>query len=162
MDVESGLRFDFSSAANWEKLDLPGTSPPVGWKRVDYLVEQEGHALLLEVKNPTQAGATAKNREAFEAQMHTKELVPDLTRKYRDTYCYLHLMARASERTIAVFLVVTDLDTAVLSDLRLRLLARLDQESGHDPWAVKYALDCLVLTPRTWAEHFPQYPLTSI
>ena len=161
-DLESGLQFDFSAAVAWLKMDQEGTSPPPGWSRVDYLIEHGDELLLIEVNNSQQAGATEASKKAFADKLLTKELIPGLVCKFRDTYCYLHLMARASRPMVAVFVVVADLDAALLMHFGQRLAERLHQEKGHDPWKVRYAQGCLVLTPQTWASAFPDYPLTEV
>jgi hypothetical protein len=85
-----------------------------------------------------------------------EELVP----KARDSYTFLHLMDRIRDRPlILIFLLgLETTEPALLGPFKDKLLQRLRKEADR-PWLIKYVTDCVVLTPSSWPDKFPQYPL---
>ena len=52
-------------------------------------------------------------------------------------------------------------DPALLGDFKNRLLSRLRQETAV-PWVRKYIRGCVVVTPQTWNNSFPSFPLAVV
>jgi hypothetical protein len=171
---EGELKFDFGTA-KYEKPDAEGKIKPQGMQLVDFIIEEEKRLILLEIKDPSQqpksnhANAIAdieRERSKFADQFkkdgwicHT--LVPTA----RDTYTYLHLMARDNKPILYVVLLGVHLlpfdAIPLLPNFRDRLLGRLRKEM-EQPWLREYVEDCLILTETTWSVAFPQYPLTRV
>lgn len=168
---EGELEFDFSAAKMVEKLDSPLTPLPHGMALVDFVIEEDRHLVMLEIKDPScsarggDAAAEAaleKERTKFVRKIQDDSLInQELTPKARDSYSYLHLMKRDVKPVIYAFLLGADkltLDSALLLTFKDRLLSRLRQETDK-PWERHYVTDCVVLTENTWALAFPQYTL---
>jgi hypothetical protein len=106
-----------------------------------------------------------RDRANFVKKVQNDTLIAqELTPKARDSYSYLHLMKRDGKPKIYAFLLGADkltLDPALLLGFKDRLLSRLRQEADQ-PWERHYVSDCLVLTEKTWALAFPQYPMTRV
>lgn len=168
---EGELEFDFSAARQAEKLDDKGKKLPEGMKFVDFVVEEEQKLILLEIKDPSckPKGSDAKAEVAIEKQraefvkdLHkdhwiAQELVP----KARDSYTFLHLMARDSKPTVYVLFIGSDklmFEPALLAAFKDRLLARIRHEADQ-AWVREYVSDCLIVTEATWPSVFPDYPL---
>lgn len=130
-------------------------------KLVDFVVEDENRILLVEIKDPSDAGTTEKDRQAFAQKLQTKQLVNEsLTPKARDSYCYLHLMAQDKKPCLLVFLLgleALNAEPALLMGLRERLLQRVRHESDQ-PWVRRYVSDCVVVGLDGWNKAFPMYP----
>jgi hypothetical protein len=160
--AEGGLEFDFSRAVHAERLDLQGVPIPEGMKLVDFVVTDSSEVLLVEVKDPGQARDPEPAREAFRGRLGTNELINgELVPKARDSYTFLHLMARDDRPMLFVVVVGLDgraSDHALLGQFKSRLLHRLRHEAS-ERWERLYVRDCVVLTPRDWRRLFPHYPL---
>ncbi|MCD6326412.1 hypothetical protein J7M28_02505 [bacterium] len=160
---EGELHFDFHGCVSVEKLDRQGVSAPHGMKLVDFLVEETRRTLLVEVKDPSQIPVPKSERSKFVKKLQGKELINhELVPKYRDSYCFLHLMEQDSKPFLLIVVLGTDALPTVgpveLLECRRRLLARLRKECDR-PWKYQYVADCVVLTEATWPRHFPSYPL---
>lgn len=171
---EGEFEFDFSAAKSVEKLDDPKRRRPQGMQLVDFVLEEEGCLVMLEIKdpscktmgsNPAAKAHLEKERAEFVKKVQKDTLITDeLTPKARDSYTYLHLMQRDSKPIRYAFLLGADkllLDPALLLGFKDRLLTRLRQECDQ-PWARCYVVDCMVLTEQTWGKAFPKYPLTRV
>lgn len=165
MAQEGEIALDFSSAANYFKLDEQGVARPEGMKLVDFVVEGEDRILLVEIKDPSDAGTTAEGRREFAKRLQTNLLVnTDLTPKARDSYCYLHLMEQDKKPCLLVFLLgleALNTEPALLMGLRERLLRRVRHESDQ-PWVRRYVSDCVVVGLDGWNEAFPMYPASRV
>ena len=158
---EENFEFDFGNATV-EKLDKQGRKMPTGMSLVDFVIEEEDHTLLVEVKDPARGKDPLGQQRDYIKRMRQKPLVQkELTPKMRDSYCFLHLMRRDPKRCICVVLLGLDaepFDVALLGPVKTRLLARLRQEA-YEPWKREYVADCIVVTPDQWRKHFKNYPL---
>lgn len=165
MAQEGEIALDFSSAANYFKLDEQGVARPEGMKLVDFVVEGEDRILLVEIKDASDAGTTEKDRLTFARKLQTKQLVNEsLTPKARDSYCYLHLMEQDKKPCLLVFLLgleALNTEPALLMGLRERLLRRVRQESDQ-PWVRRYVSDCVVVGLDGWNKVFPMYPAARV
>lgn len=151
---EGKLEFDFSSAKHVEKLDTQGRTQPQGMALVDFVVETDNSLLMIEVKDPSAAKAGAHaEREAFIAGLAGDDWIAHkMVPKGRDTYTYLHLMARDSKPLRYIVLVADDdlsLDSALLVAATDRLRARLHKECD-EPWRRPYVEDCVVMGIEAW------------
>ena len=160
--TEGRLEFDFTAAAQVERLDLPGTPLPHGMALVDFVVEEGRRTLLIEIKDPegTPAPYRAEALREFVKKMEGDGLIhQEIVPKARDSYTFLHLMARDRPGLILVCVLgVGTPDPALLGSFKNRLLRRLSKETAV-PWVRQYVKDCVVLTPDMWASVFPDYPL---
>ena len=182
---EGSLRLDFREAQGVERLDEQGIPAPEGMRLVDFVVEERGHMLLVEVKDPSQSAATPKARKDFSESMLNGGLINEkLVPKARDGYTFLHLMERDKKRFLFVVLLgleALENETALLMGFKDRLFGRIRfgrirfgrirfgrirfgriRNGGRGPWRRHYVSDCLVVTTRTWADHFPDYRVSRI
>lgn len=171
---EGELEFDFSAANGVEKLDNPAKPLPHGMALVDFVIEEDRRLVMVEIKdpscnamggNPAAKAALERERENFVKKVQNDSLIAqELTPKARDSYSYLHLMKRDGKPIIYAFLLGADkltLDPALLLAFKDRLLSRLRKEADQ-PWERHYVSDCVVLTEKTWALAFPQYPMARV
>ena len=118
--------------------------------------------LLVEVKDPSHSRAPDDAREEYIQRLQSNELIFDeLTPKARDSYTYLHLMARDNKPFLYVVLLeLGDFsnEKALLTGFKDRLLRRIRQEADT-PWERRYIKDCAVLTVDTWNDAFPDWPV---
>ncbi len=159
---EGRLLFDFSAAVRAERLDERGRPTPVGMSLVDFVVEERGRVLLIEVKDPK--GAAPDHREdaiaRFVKELRRDRLVNEaFVPKARDSYTYLHLMERDDKAFTFVVLLGVPTDEALLLGFKERLLARLRKEAD-EPWKRHYVADCVAVTVDRWSTAFPHFPLT--
>ncbi len=160
--VEGELEFDFRGARAVERLDEQGSPIPQGMSLVDFVVEERGRILLIEVKDPSQQGVPNGNMRDFIRQMQSGKLINEkLVPKARDSYSFLHLMRRDSRPFI--FVAVLGLDALTgkkpnLLSLKDKLANRIRHEA-REPWKRRYIDDCVVVTPDTWKNAFPNYSL---
>ena len=170
---ENELEFDFLDLPS-ERLDDKDKAQPHGLQLVDFLLEEPDRLIMVEIKDPSckpkgnneKAIAGIKvQRQEFTAKINNGNLINhELVPKARDSYTYIHLMARDVKPILYVVLLGADelnLDDASLTRFKEELLTRLRQEADK-PWARKYVVDCLVLTVKTWPLAFPQYSLARI
>ncbi len=162
--LEGGFELVFG-AVQVEKLDRQGRSLPIGMSFVDFVVYEESRTILIEVKDPSQRGATPKERQEFLRQIQQNTLVNDrLVPKGRDSYTYLHLMNQIRGRLLYIVILGMEeydksFDSALILGFQDRLRQRLNKET-EVPWEIKYIDDVLVLTMETWNEVFPNYKLS--
>lgn len=162
---EGRFEFDFTEAATAEKLDTPGIPLPQGMSFVDFVVEEKSRMLLVEVKDPE--GAPPKHRtkamDDFGGRIQSGDLINhEIVPKARDSYTFLHLMKRDHKDFILIaFLGVGNPDKALLLDFKNRLLGRLRKETAS-AWVRNYVKDCVVVTPGTWNDVFPEYPISKL
>lgn len=160
---EGELNFDFSGATAVDRLDVQDQPIPHGMALVDFVVEETGQILLIEIKDPSQSGASERERARFAKKLEHETLIhQELVPKARDSYAFLHLMERDTKTFL--YVVVLGLETlpdkaALLVNFKDRLLKRIRHE-GREPWRRQYVKDCVVLTPKIWPEHFPGYSLS--
>ncbi len=162
--LEGGYEFDFG-AVQVEKLDSEGRSLPIGMSFVDFVVYEESRTILIEVKDPSQKGATAKEREEFLRQIQQNTLINEsLVPKGRDSYTYLHLMNQIRRSLLYIVILGMEkydesFDSALILGFQDRLRQRLNKET-EVPWEIKYIDDVLVLTTEKWSEVFPNYKIS--
>lgn len=162
---EGDLLFRFRGHA--ERLDLQGVPLPQGMSFVDFVVEEDARLLLVEAKDPSDPtippGRRQDEQQAFRAKLLGDTLInQELVPKARDSYSFLHLMARDDRPFI--YVVVLGLkaypdEQALLVGFKDRLLRRLRQEADR-PWTRHYVADCLVLTPESWPQAFTRHRLS--
>jgi hypothetical protein len=130
---------------------------------VDFVVEETSRMLLIEIKDPSQRPVPEKERQRFtRAMQHQTLIYEELVPKARDSYTFLHLMARDTQPVVYVVLLGLDqlpVDPVLLSSFKDRLLQRIRHEA-QEPWQRQYVTDCVVVTPGTWSTYFPAYALS--
>jgi hypothetical protein len=159
--TEGELRFDFSGSIGAERLDEQGVPIPQGMSFVDFTVEEDNRQLLIEIKDPADSMATEDERGNFQRSLAGRELINlELVPKCRDSYTYMHLMKRDSKSFLFVVVlgVPQSFDPGLLIPFVERLRERLMKEA-KEPWVQPYVTDCVVMTPDTWSNFFPNYRL---
>jgi hypothetical protein len=128
---------------------------------VDFVVEEPSGLLLVEVKDPSESGATPRSRAEWLRRLRCDSLVNEtLVPKCRDSYTYLHLMERDDKPiTYLVVLGLCGLPTvtaAHLQQLNTRLRARLAKEAAQ-PWKRAYAPNCAIVNVADWGTAVGRY-----
>jgi hypothetical protein len=145
---EGELTFTFPEDWQAEYFDVEGNVLPKHIAPVDFIVERPDDILLIEIKDPSNSKAPAKEREKFSKKMETDELThQELVPKARTSWSYLHLMARTSKPLRYLVVIGTEtlsIQPTLLQGLRDRLEKRLAQEA-ETAWVVKYIEDCAVV-----------------
>jgi len=163
MTVQEGaLEFAFPGVGDVTRLDAQDRTRPQGMALVDFVVEEAERTLLIEVKDPSGASVPASEQVQYVKRLQTNQLIHDeLTPKARDSYTFLHLMARDNKPCLFVVLFGLDAiahDPAILLAFKDRLLQRIRRETD-EPWKRNYVSDCVVLTLASWAKYFPVFPV---
>lgn len=159
---EAELEFTFPGSLRIQKLDQQGVAQPKGMAFVDLVIEKEKQTLLVEIKDPSHSKALPKDQAKYLRRIQSHELInEELTPKARDSYTYLHLMARDGKPFVYVVLLGLDVfsnESAILLGFKDRLLRRLRQETDT-PWARHYIHDCAVMSVTNWNAAFPEWPI---
>ena len=138
---EGELVFDFSRALRVEKLDKQARGVPSG------------------------AGASERHGKAFASKLRNDTLIhQNLVPKARDSYAFLHLMARDIKPFLYVVLLGMEqvrFDHHLLGSFKDRLFGRVRHEADV-PWRRHYVTDCVVATVSDWTSAFPNYPLARV
>jgi len=166
-EEDADLQFCFPDDLLWDELDKQGIKLPVKMKFVDIVIEREKDVLLIEIKDPSHARSPDKERNSYLKRLQdnsvlTQELIP----KARDSYMYLHLMARDAKPFKYIVLLGLDafnseIQKALLGGFKNRLLTNIRCESS-EPWKLQHIADCVVMSVDSWNQHFGQWPITRI
>ena len=149
--VENDLEFDFSSAMEAIKFDADALHNPSTMKRVDFIAEYTDRFVFLEIKDPDQPGAA--NPEAFKTKLLTGNLIPDLARKYRDSYWFCNNRGKVTKPIHYVVLIsMASLEPALL-------LAKQDELKKslpitHKDWPAPCAAGCAILNLDQYKKQF--------
>lgn len=158
---EGALSFSFPGAISVERLDDLKLQ---GMKLVDFVIEEDRRALLIEIKDPfpdviPDYLLNSKKEEEIK-KLQTNELINEhLVPKARDSYCYLHLMNRDDKPFYFIFLTGAErlgINKELLLNFRDRLHARLRKETDKE-WNRQYVRNCVVLTEDGWNETLNPY-----
>tara|TARA_R110001599_G_scaffold284423_1_gene486453 strand:- start:813 stop:1370 length:558 start_codon:yes stop_codon:yes gene_type:complete len=158
------LLFHFPEALIWSELDRQGVKLPTRMKFVDLVIERDHDILLIEIKDPSHSRSPDKERNAYLKRLADNSVLSqELTPKARDSYLYLHLMARDSKPFKYVVLLGLDafgpnVQKAVMTGFKDRLLADIREES-FEAWKRKHIADCVVLSVESWNQSFPEWPV---
>jgi hypothetical protein len=158
------LLFNFPDGLIWSELDKQGVKLPVKMKFVDLVIERERDILLVEIKDPSHSRSPDKERNSYLKRLaNNSVLAEELTPKARDSYLYLHLMARDHKPFKYVVLLGLDAfdperQKAMMFGFKDRLLADIREES-FEAWKRKHIADCAVLSVDSWNQQFPMWPV---
>lgn len=161
------LHFEFPEDLEWEELDKQGVKLPVRMKFVDLVIEREHDILLIEIKDPSHSKSPDTERNSYLKRLTDNSvLTQELTPKARDSYTYLHLMARDTKPFKYIVLIGLDAfdpksQHAVLLGFKDRLLGDIRCES-YEAWKRKHITDCAVLSVESWNTQFPEWPITRL
>lgn len=166
-EENADLEFSFPQELLFDELDKQGVKLPVKMKFVDLVIEREKDVLLIEIKDPSHANCTEKERVSYFKRLQDNSvLTQELTPKARDSYIYLHLMQR-DEKPFK-FIVLIGLDAfddlkqkALLGTFKNRLLTDIRCES-FEPWKRQHIADCAVFSVQGWNKQFPQWQITRL
>jgi hypothetical protein len=163
---EGQLEFDFSGAVAATRMDGPDSPMPQRMRKVDFLVEEEGRLLLVEVKDPWNPATPLTARQDFLRRMRSGNLVNDsLVPKCRDTYTFLHLMHNEVLKPRIYIVVLGRYERRakleLFGPLTVELRRRLKKENGAKrSWVRHYVNDCFVVSVEGWNKVFPSYPVS--
>ena len=153
---ESDLSFDFSAAALCDKHDTTNTVFP----GVDFIVEETGRQIWLEVKNWEGASVPARRRggqrRAFLARMKSKTYFSDVLRtKFIGTCAYMTLTNTPPTKEILFIALLESprIDSALLSHVNTRLRGLIAR-----PRIWHLPISAVVVNLAEWQARFPQYP----
>ncbi len=144
--VEEELEFSFPAGSSARKFDTQGESQPLGMKRVDFILENNGRMLFIEVKDVS-TRTKQKSKKGINEQIQIKDwLTGAFVEKARDSYTILHLLAEDKAPIDYIVLIVTDnpLDAPLLLSWKETLLSRLRKE-GSKAWVIEYVKNVQVL-----------------
>ncbi|MBC8491320.1 MAG: hypothetical protein H8D42_02040 [Candidatus Marinimicrobia bacterium] len=162
--TEEELKFTFKTGRA-RKFDEPGIPHPHGWRRVDFIVEEEEITVFIEVKDYAMEALKEKVIKKKVEKLAKHEFVDtQIVPKARDSYCFQYLMNKISKPV--VYLVVIGLDKkyydkTIFSVLKDNINKRLLQEA-EKPWEKRYIKECFVLPYYELADIFPNYEVNRI
>lgn len=145
---EGELSFTFPAEWRADAFDMRGSVLPKHIAPVDFIVERPDDILLIEVKDPSNSKAPAKEREKFAKKMQSDELThQELAPKARTSWSYLHLMQRTNKPLRYVVVIGTE-ELSIQPTLLQGLTDRLKHRIAHEAdaaWLVEYLASCIVL-----------------
>lgn len=163
---EGKLEFNFDPLPS-EKLDKQekGLQMPNGMTLVDFAVEDDthGYTYLIQIKDPSSANPQFVNsvqiQQDFVNKLNTDELFDKLVPNARDSYCYLHLMNRDTNKM--VFIVILGIEKQyvnnyILMNFKDKLFAKIKFEA-HIPWQRNHIQDCIVVLAEDFSYVFPNF-----
>jgi len=156
---EGELQITLPPGVSGRQFDGPEHGLSHCMKAVDWVIELPDHIRFIELKDPdAQRAAPHRHKDNF----LSKELIPDLVIKFRDSFLYEWACRRAA-KPIRYFVVIASksLDKATLATQSDALRRRLP--SGRpQPWRRPIAQNCGVFNIATWNASFPDWPLERI
>lgn len=158
------LLFEFPDEVVWDELDRQGVKLPERMKFVDLVIERDTDVLLVEIKDPSHSKSPDKQKNSYLKRLSDNSvLTHELTPKARDSYSFLHLMARDEKPFKYIVLIGLDAfdpeqQKAVLFGFKDRLIADIRCEA-YEAWKRKHIADCAVLSVETWNQTFPEWPV---
>ena len=162
---EKQLQFHFPDELFVDVLDKQGVQLPVGMALVDFVIMEEHQTFLVEIKDPSNSRAQAKERAKYIKRLQNDSLITEeLTPKARDSYTFLHLMEKDSKPFVYVVLVGLDAyrnEEALLLGFKDRLLKRIFCETEL-PWKRKYIQDCIVVSIEQWNKRFQNWSVSRL
>ena len=163
--VEGNLQITIQNAVGARKFDDQQTHRLSHcMKAVDFVVEFDDYYLFIEIKDPQNPRAPARETNRFARSFLSGEIDDELRFKYRDSF----LTEWADERADKPidYLVLIALDQLSPPDLltrqdQLRRLLPL-QRPGPRPWPRPIVRNCGVFNIATWNTTFPNYQVTRL
>jgi len=158
------LLFSFPDGLKWDELDRQGVKIPMQMKFVDLVIEREADVLLVEIKDPSHSKSPDEARNSYLKRLADNSvLTQELTPKARDSYTFLHLMARDNKPFKYIVLLGLDAfdaetQKALFAGFKDRLLANIRCEA-YEAWKRKHIADCAVLSVQSWNQTFPEWPI---
>ena len=162
--TEEELKFTFKTGQLIE-FDKKGIPQPQGWKRVDFIIEEDDITVFIEVKD---YACEALEEESIKTEVKklsghgfvNEIIVP----KARDSYCFQYLMNKINKPI--VYLIVIGLDSkyydkAIFNILKESIKKRLNQETDK-PWEKKYINELFVIPYFDLNRFFPNYEVKRI
>ena len=126
---------------------------------VDWIIAWPRQAFFVEVKDPASGQARwHRDREKFVQRLKSSALIPNLVRKFRDSFLYEWACERPLDH-ISYFVILAGIDEPLLLSQSDRLRGELPV--GHQkPWRRPLAHRCAVFNVDSWNREFPELQLT--
>ena len=160
---EGDIRFDFSRAISWKRLDEKDHGLSHCMKAVDFIVGLPERIHFIEVKDPEDP--SAENAESFLERFKTEKYIKDvLVQKCRDSFLYEYGYNNIS-KSVHYSVVVC------ISTLSEPLLLAITEILKHNipitgpkkrPWPKRFIENCMVFSLETWNKHMPDFHVTRI
>lgn len=133
-------------------------------KAVDFIIELEERVLFVELKDPENPSALAKDRATFIKKFLSGQLDADLKTKYRDSWLYEWAEGRTNKPII--YLVLLAASTITEAELLTRtdaLKRQLPMAGPRDrPWKKPFVAGCAVMNLAAWNKALPQFPASRV
>jgi hypothetical protein len=130
-------------------------------KAVDFIVELADRYLFIEVKDPQNPRAHAKDRDRFIQEFLAGSIDQELMYKYRDSFLYEWASGRAAKPIHYLVLIAIDSLTEVELLTRTENLQRKLPMRGpmSQPWTRPLVSGCAVFNIAAWNRNLPDYPI---
>ena len=163
--VEGALRIHGPDATRIRRFDDAQSHTLLGpMKAVDFVIEEDGYTIFLELKDPDNPKASKSAKVGFAKKLYSEKLDKELKYKYRDSYLYE--WACGNVKKPILYVVVIQFEPFVSAHrmvrrdrLRQKLPARAQ---APDVWQQYYLEDVLVLDRRGWNKRFPAFRIDRI
>jgi hypothetical protein len=161
---EGDLRLHVSDVFEARKFDGPKHGLSHCMKAVDFIVENDDVAYLIEFKDPDSAQAQANSVDAFMKEFQSGKLIDKLVSKFRDTFIYRYATGELDKPVVyLVLLQSTAIGPAEFSSQTERLKQKLPLHGPKDvPWQRPFVHQCMILNIERWNGLFPNFTVSRI
>jgi hypothetical protein len=157
---EDEVRIGFPNGTRARRFDDDQHGLSHCMKAVDFIVELADRILFIELKDPDNSKAKAKDKADFMKRLSSGEINRDLALKYRDSYIYELSEDRAKKPVYYwVLIAAAALDAAELLT-RTDALKKYLPVEGPDgrKWARPFVSGCAVMNIESWNRVLPNFP----
>ncbi len=163
--TEGDLKISIPTAVSARKFDdetTHGLSQCM--KAVDFILEQDDKVIFVELKDPDNPLAKAKDSGEFIKGFLSGKIDSDLQYKYRDSYLYELASGRASKPIYYYVLIgakaLSDADLLARTDALKRKIP-VNGVNGK-PWKKPFIAGCAVMNLLAWNKALPMYPASRV
>lgn len=161
--IEKNIMFSCPDGTNIIKFDGDEIDPKHGlshcMKAVDFIIEEEKQLIYIEIKDPEQTDSNA-DIDYYKS----RKIIPNLYKKYRDSFLYNYGLNRTNKPIIYCALICIDSLTGseliFLTDELKRSIPYKGPENCR--WINELVQDCHVFNIDAWNKKFSHFPVKRI
>jgi hypothetical protein len=157
---EGDLEIEFPEGVIPRRFDGEGHKLSECMKAVDCIFEWSGEIYFLEIKDPDNPKAQAKDKAEFLNNLNSGGLNNDLKYKYRDSFLYEYGSGK-QYRTIHYLVLIgwESIDGAALLRRTESLSCQIPVKGPDGPWQKPFVASCSVHNIESWKRQLVQFPV---